>query len=267
MRGARLKWWVFGVLLPLLPIGARVAAAWLDGAGTLGFVDLFGDGELLVLATVVAAAAIGDLVFDLRGDRRRDSRERLRIAGVHALALVVVVGSVLFFGLVTYANQTRADTLKRAQAERAADQIKADAAAREARQLELRARQLDRRRQELNDRRRRVEDTLAAEVEGQGPSGASGFGPFARRSQKQARQLALASARLKAAARALRTRSALQSAAATHRLTTSNADVDRGRKQAAVISVAMFFASLAAAFPAVGLTARDAAETSAAAEI
>jgi hypothetical protein len=35
VRGARVKWLIFGVLIPLLPVGARIAAAWLDGRGTL----------------------------------------------------------------------------------------------------------------------------------------------------------------------------------------------------------------------------------------
>ena len=64
-RPTYVKWLIFGVSLPLLPLAARVLAAWLDNATqSLSFTALFSDGELLVVATVIAAAIIGDLLFD-----------------------------------------------------------------------------------------------------------------------------------------------------------------------------------------------------------
>jgi hypothetical protein len=68
------------------------------GLVDLSFDHLYGDGELLVLATVIAAAGIGDLVFDLRKTgRQRVYRDSVAIA----LALVCVILSVLLYGLVT----------------------------------------------------------------------------------------------------------------------------------------------------------------------
>jgi hypothetical protein len=260
VRGARVKWLIFGVTLPLLPIAARIAAAWLDGAATLGFVDLFGEGELLVLATVIAAAGIGDLVFDLRGSRRRDSRERLRLAAVHAFALIVVVGSVLFFGLVTYANQTRADALDDLQAEQLADRLEAEAAAHDVRRLLARADALERERRDVDRRRRVVEAQFARELAGHG-TGAPGLGVLASRLRADARHLRAASESLRGRATELRSRATVRRNAVELRLRTSNADVDRGREQAATVSVIMFVLSLAAAYPAVSLTAREAAES------
>jgi hypothetical protein len=92
------------VLLPLLPIGGNILSHWIDGqAAAVNFRGLFGDGELLVLATVVAAAGIGDLVFDLRRDGRSG---QLRDAIGISFALVVVVVSVLMFGLVSLERES-----------------------------------------------------------------------------------------------------------------------------------------------------------------
>ena len=66
------------------------------------FVSLFGDGEFLVLATVVAAAGIGDLVFDFK---RNGVDEPLRPAIAISAALVTVVVSALLFGLVALEHE------------------------------------------------------------------------------------------------------------------------------------------------------------------
>src|SRR6476660_6849511 len=99
-RAAYFKWAIFGVSLPLLPLITRALAAWLVNATQdLSFITLFSDGELLVVATVIAAAVIGDLLFDISG--RNETRGHSAIAVLCAIALVVVVVSVLMFGLVT----------------------------------------------------------------------------------------------------------------------------------------------------------------------
>lgn len=97
------KWIVFVVLLPLLPVAARILAHWVNGGDQpLGFVQLFGDGELLVLAVVIAAAGIGDLVFDIRSGRRTELRDGLAIS----FAIVVVTLSALMFGFVTLKHES-----------------------------------------------------------------------------------------------------------------------------------------------------------------
>lgn len=102
LSGNYVKWSIFGVALPLLPLFAHVLAALLspspltrEGAS---FTSLFSDGELLVIATVIAAAAIGDLLFDFPG--RDDLRTRTFAAVLCAIALLIVVVSVLMYGLV-----------------------------------------------------------------------------------------------------------------------------------------------------------------------
>ena len=113
-RPAYVKWWIFGVLLPLLPLGARVLAAWFDNAAkSLSFTTLLSDGELLVIATVISAAIIGDLLFDFSG--RNEVRTRTTIAVLCAFSLLVVVVSVLMFGLVTLDDQNRSDALQQTQ--------------------------------------------------------------------------------------------------------------------------------------------------------
>lgn len=65
-RAAYMKWLVFGVGLPLLPFAGRALAASIDRGG-FTWSSLLGDGELLVIATVLATAVIGDLLFDFTG--------------------------------------------------------------------------------------------------------------------------------------------------------------------------------------------------------
>jgi hypothetical protein len=115
-RSALIKWLIFGVLLPLLPFAARALAAWVDNSSsTLSFNSLLSDGELLVVATVIAAAVIGDLLFDFSGSGEK--REQGTRALLCALALVAVIASVLMFGLVTLNNQHRTDSFNQAQEE------------------------------------------------------------------------------------------------------------------------------------------------------
>ncbi len=129
--GSRLaKWLVFSVLLSLLPIGARIAASSFSGSA-LTANELLKNGELLVLATVLTAAAIGDLVFDL--NRLRESPGR--VAGVVTVNLLVLLVSVLYFGLVTLDNENRSAQLAAAQRDAALAQGRADQLVAQADQL------------------------------------------------------------------------------------------------------------------------------------
>jgi len=83
-------------LVVYLPTGLTEALSRSDSLGS------FGDGELLVLAVVIAAAGIGDLVFSARAGRSA----RLRDAIVVSIALVVVTLSALVFGLVTLKRES-----------------------------------------------------------------------------------------------------------------------------------------------------------------
>jgi hypothetical protein len=102
-RSAYARWILFGVLLPLLPIAAKIAASWFDvGHPTWDYRLLFGTGDVLVLAVVVAAAGIGDLLFAARNNTHVVLREALVIS----LALIVMVLSGVAYGLVTLKQES-----------------------------------------------------------------------------------------------------------------------------------------------------------------
>lgn len=110
------KWLIFGVLLPLLPFAARALAAWVDdNSNSLSFNSLLSDGELLVVATVISAAVIGDLLFDFSGSN--EGRSQSGKALLCAVALVAVIVSVLMFGLVTLNNQDRSNSFQQSETE------------------------------------------------------------------------------------------------------------------------------------------------------
>jgi len=93
------KWLIFGVALPLLPLAARVLAVFLNPFGVgQSFTDILGNGELLVIATVIAAAVIGDLLFEISDFDNTTSR--IQAACLSAVALLIVVVSVLTYGLI-----------------------------------------------------------------------------------------------------------------------------------------------------------------------
>jgi hypothetical protein len=94
------KWGIFGVALPLLPLAGGLLAGLLDPrAAHLSFAALLGNGELLVIATVISAAVIGDLLFDI--SRHPQIVGNIIAATLCAFALLIVVVSVLTYGLVT----------------------------------------------------------------------------------------------------------------------------------------------------------------------
>ncbi|MFI6073830.1 hypothetical protein ACIA5C_19880 [Actinoplanes sp. NPDC051343] len=98
MKATFTRWALFGVLLPLLPIASRILTGWIDGNAIPTFVDLFENGDLLVLAIVVSAAGIGDLVFDVNQTKAEWS---LRQAVTVSLALITIIIAVLIYGLLS----------------------------------------------------------------------------------------------------------------------------------------------------------------------
>lgn len=83
---------------PVTRLGiGHLAGRWIEArGGGANFGALLG-GDLLVLATVIAAAGIGDLIFDIRRGTRQLGQASA-IAGL--FALLVIVGSVLLYGFV-----------------------------------------------------------------------------------------------------------------------------------------------------------------------
>jgi hypothetical protein len=109
LQASYTKWLIFGVALPLLPLAAGVLAAFLNplGNGGLTFTSLnhlLGDGELLVIATVIAAAVIGDLLFEISD--YNDATSWIRAGTLCAVSLLIVVVSVLIYGLVAVHGQS-----------------------------------------------------------------------------------------------------------------------------------------------------------------
>jgi hypothetical protein len=98
LSGNYVKWGIFGVALPLLPLAAGVLAGYLNPRRVHeSFTGLLGNGELLIIATVISAAVIGDLLFDISG---YSGRAGIIAAILCAFALLIVVVSVLAYGLV-----------------------------------------------------------------------------------------------------------------------------------------------------------------------
>jgi hypothetical protein len=81
-------------------------AALLNPLGGLSFTELLSDGELLVIATVIAAAVIGDLLFEISDFN--DPWSRIQAATLSAVALLIVVVSVLTYGLIAVRIQSHA---------------------------------------------------------------------------------------------------------------------------------------------------------------
>ena len=103
-RSAKLtKWAVFGVALSLLPVAAKFVAAFMQGRSSMpAFDEVFGDGELLIVATVIAAVRIGDLTFDSQ-DNVRPQRRALAMTP----ALLTVIVSVLSYGFAHFLEEGR----------------------------------------------------------------------------------------------------------------------------------------------------------------
>jgi hypothetical protein len=240
-RAAYVKWLIFGVALPLLPFAARLLAAWLDNATrSLSFTSLFSDGELLVVATVIAAAVIGDLLFDFSG--RNEVRGRTTIAVLCALSLLVVVISVLMFGLVTLDNQNRSDAVQQAQHNQTARIEQSTQLLEQSSKDQAQASALSKQAQTLNNRLSVEEGNLHKQIFGAGGTPA-GIGPIAAEIETQIKSLRRASDRSRVQATLLSEQAVAHRAQANRFLINSLTRLSIGREQAAIMSVIMFLLS------------------------
>jgi hypothetical protein len=94
-----MHWLIFGVVMALIPFGAAILSDSDRGISiTLG--TLFGQGELLIVATIISAGGIGDLFGAKVGESRRTAR--LLVLGFSIVSLVATsywfadVSSLLF---------------------------------------------------------------------------------------------------------------------------------------------------------------------------
>lgn len=56
-------WFIFGVILAMLPIAFKIITCISRGVPSLTFVWLFGAGDLLLITTVIACNALGEALF------------------------------------------------------------------------------------------------------------------------------------------------------------------------------------------------------------
>jgi hypothetical protein len=242
-QAAFVRWAAFGVVLPLLSVFAHVAVAWLDD-DHLGVVGLLADGELLVLATVVAAAGLGDLVFDLRAGTTGTEVHRLRAGAVCTGALITIVLSVLCFGLITFETRSRTAELGIAQRESIERKAQADGLVSLARlsedDIQVFEKRLAATTRHLADATRR----LRAATAGEDPSRRVGSDAVAAalaaevdRFSRERDQLESSGPQLRASADTLRN-------TAETTVKSSTASLQRSRERAAIASVALFVLAL-----------------------
>lgn len=181
-----------------------------------------------MVATVIAAAVIGDLLFDFSG--RNEARGRTTVAVLCALSLLVVVVSVLMFGLVTLDNQNRGDAVQLAQHNVA---VHVEQSAQMTNQGSVLVQQSSNR---LSAARARYE----AELTG---AGGSSHGPTAAAARQQVSLLEKQSASARKQAAALSRLATARRVQADRLLENSLTNLSIGRKQAAIMSVIMFLLS------------------------
>ena len=238
-RTALIKWLIFGVLLPLLPFAARALAAWVDNSSkSLTFNSLLSDGELLVVATVISAAVIGDLLFDFTGIKK--TREQGAKALICAFALVVVIASVLMFGLVTLNNQDRNDSFLQAQEE--VTTISSGGTALQAQSAEIRA-QSDVDSEEVARLTSQIQNVLnQAKIAGKGPE-YNALKDEAALLEQQESDASDQATQEDAQSAAISHESSQDQGKAQHAFVVSVEDLGLGEKQASYMSIIMFLIS------------------------
>jgi hypothetical protein len=87
------RWFIFGVVVALLPLGVKFVLALTDGPPP-SLTRLLSRGELLLTAVAIAAAAVGELI----GIRGRRVILNLLIGGAGVLTILF---SSLYFAFVT----------------------------------------------------------------------------------------------------------------------------------------------------------------------
>lgn len=201
---------------------------------------LFSDGELLVIATVIAAAVIEDLLFDFSG--RGEVRRATSKAVLCAFSLVVVVASVLMFGLVTLDNQNRSDAVQQAQS---TELLRADQAAQllaEAHQDQSQSAAFTVEAGQLNRALQRTRDKVLAQAEGIGGT-PPGSGPLVFAGEQQVRELQAQASSDSQGAATLANKAGDERLTASRTLALSITNLSIGRRQAAIMSVTMFLIS------------------------
>lgn len=96
--GRRALVWVgLGVIVPLLPVGCVYVVRLIVDGHAPGFFDVLSNGELLVIATVLAAAAAAEPLSRLKTDPKGAPGETAVLIG----AIIVAVFGAALYGIIT----------------------------------------------------------------------------------------------------------------------------------------------------------------------
>jgi hypothetical protein len=91
-----LRWFIFTLLVSILPILVSAIALWLSGDHP-SIVEILGAGELLMICCALSATAVGDIV----ATKLRHPNAKLIFAG---LCVLVVVVTTVGYTLIVVAN-------------------------------------------------------------------------------------------------------------------------------------------------------------------
>ena len=91
--GAVLTWFVYSVLIGVLPIGLSVLLHWIRGAAVS--LDLLGSGDLLIVSVSVVAGAVATL----GGDVRRSDGPTYRVRVVMGVSLLITAIAAFVYGI------------------------------------------------------------------------------------------------------------------------------------------------------------------------
>jgi flagellar basal body-associated protein FliL len=207
----------------------------------LSFIALFSDGELLVVATVIAAAIIGDLPFDFSG--RNEVRSPTTIAVLCAISLLVVVISVLIFGLVTLDNQNRSDAEQQAQKNVTAEVERSAQLAVQSQEAQNRSNTLSAQAHALDKQATAAQSNYEKQLYGTGGA-VPGNGPLAAALKAHADSLIQQSAAARDQANTLYHQALALRTKADQLLQNSETSLAIGQRQAAIMSVIMFPAAV-----------------------
>lgn len=95
MVSALLKWLCFGVAISVLPFCLKALFYWLDNSGWVGWLNLWPNGELMLVAVALAAESLGELV--LANTRKHSIKSALIGAG----CVLTALASVATFGYLS----------------------------------------------------------------------------------------------------------------------------------------------------------------------
>lgn len=89
-------WAGFGVFVPLLPVICVYIIRLVADGRAPGFFDVLSNGELLVIATVLAAASAGEPLSRLKTDKKGPTGETAVLIG----AIIVAVFVAAIYGII-----------------------------------------------------------------------------------------------------------------------------------------------------------------------